>query len=1102
MKYFLALLLATFALPANADPISFIAAYAIYAIETYGVQALILALSFASYENAARKARHARQDAINDYNAKLTDVGQVTLVSNPDVRDIYGTATVGGYVVAVFTTDKVALDTNGHSYTKPDGYKHLVIAICRGPINAITDVLLNGKTIGPLDSNGFGTADNTAVKPEIKQATVIIGSGGTVVAPFPILSIIGGLTVGGATASTGQADGATIIVGSVSVGLDHKTITGPPNTIVTYTYDASIAVIKVTKHLGTLTQVADTALINDTVLLPNGWKSTCTGTGWAYVVVKLDLESEIFQQGVPDLTFTVKGLNVYDPRSDTRFNPDYVGSRPQAFETPSTWLYTSNAALVTAAYLMSDIGYSVDPSDSIDWQSVVVAASESDLTMNPTYINDDGIPINPGFQPNFTVNGVISSTDDPVQVLSDLSTTMAGSAVYGDQWSLYTGTWRPPIDTLNDDDLDGQISVLETGVPLDQLFNGIHGTYVNGDDTTPQDSVPYQNSTYVTADGKFLWADITFPYTRNGWSVGQLCRILTEQNRLGLVISYPAKMYKWPLRVGDRVYVNNEEYGYENKSFLITGWQWGITTPVTLTMVEDEAGVYDTIDSTLAHATNLPNLPDPYVVAGLQNFQAESGDQWVRVAIDGTVVPRVHVTWDRVGNPYASAKGYIVIQWNDTRFLTTGSMHVSADDTDCFIDGLQVGQAVFITGYVWNGFVSGPNNIIGHLVGGITQTFEEVAGLGAISDTGGIINVVWDEPTNPSWGVTEVRYGGSWDGGIFLFSGQTTHFAWANNTAGSYQIWAQNFDRSGNGSEPQFVILDYVPVTGTVPEIKVQGDNNAHVSSRFLDVNGDVILSGWSEHGHQFWEIDPADGSIVSTDSYDTYGGSTTALIAAIAAVPVGHIIVLASGYGTQCDAPLRDAINAVGGQLTSTVWTASFTSHVFIGQVGFIRGQGYEAMSTASAAVLSAFYSVTSLVTNSSNGGGDVYRATDAGPVEFSNTGTTEGPVINETFTALQDGVVKVTCNFTADSTVDSDFGPSVGHARTYITVDGTTTTFGPSQFLASSRFPFTMVYAFNVLNGNSIEAGLYANIGISPSTSHYWDVVLIVEFTPNASV
>ena len=108
-------------------------------------------------------------------------------------------------------------------------------------------------------------------------------------------------------------------------------------------------------------------------------------------------------------------------------------------------------------------------------------------------------------QKTHTCNGAFTTADSREAVLDDLVESMAGTAAYGATWRILAGAWTSPVMSLTDDDLDGQIEIVQAGAGIDALFNGIHASYIAAGKATPTDADPYQNATFVAADGRELW---------------------------------------------------------------------------------------------------------------------------------------------------------------------------------------------------------------------------------------------------------------------------------------------------------------------------------------------------------------------------------------------------------------------------------------------------------------------------------------------------------------------------------------------------------------------------------------------------------------------
>ena len=108
--------------------------------------------------------------------------------------------------------------------------------------------------------------------------------------------------------------------------------------------------VSITKYLGTLTQTADPDLMANAKDTSgnNAWTEDHTLTGRAYIVARLEYNTTVFPQGIPNIKAVVKGVNsIYDPRT-------------------STTGYSENAALCMRDYLAKSYGLRCQPEDIND----------------------------------------------------------------------------------------------------------------------------------------------------------------------------------------------------------------------------------------------------------------------------------------------------------------------------------------------------------------------------------------------------------------------------------------------------------------------------------------------------------------------------------------------------------------------------------------------------------------------------------------------------------------------------------------------------------------------------------------------------------------
>jgi hypothetical protein len=817
----------------------------------YGIYALTVSLVVYGSVQARKKAAAARRA----YNANLSERATTALQAEPSWRIVYGRAIVGGDIVAVLTSDKLGTRENGTTYTKPDGYKHLVIHVASHEVQAINDVLIGGVRVGTLNSNGWvkntalGTGKNYTVSAgyQIGQTSIaVVGGTGTILTGdeisfpgdstrYPVVTGVSGagtVVIASPGLSSPIASGAEVIIGNefataknvnfgvrimpsssvtvsnpvtsiVSAGyqvgsnLDGTWVDVTPtlsggNTIITnpdatnpifvsYLTDNVTSAVKVRYHLGTDTQTVDTDL---TAACPTEWDSNHRLRGLAYVVVTLDLEDPRFQGGPPELAFDVSGRKVFDPRT-------------------STTVYSTNAALCIRDYLTAVWGFGVTSGD-IDDTACIAAANACDVSTNYTQLDAFGATVTTT-GPLYTCNGSFIVQDGNKEpVLTDLCDSMAGYVSYGAQWRIVAGVWTTSVMDLTDADLDGQIEVVQAGAGMDTLFNGVRGSYIPAGKSSPIDFEPYQNATFLAADGQALWDDVVFPYTDSKARCRRLARTLTESNRDGLTIKYPAKLNAWPLQVGDRIRVTSAEYGFSLKYFRLTDWQFLLNGAVMLVLQEDGSGSYDDADATSADPAPNTNLSNPHTVKALTGLAATSGDATIQIQPDGTVVPQVLVSWDACTDPYvAGGQGRTKLSWKSANSTVWTPVDLAGDDTSFLIKGVYVGGRINIMAYFENALgLTGVSQTISHVVVGKTAAPSAVTGL-AGTVFGSSVQWEWDVPVDADYGFTEVRSADSNWGSTSvqpLFRGVASLWAESITVAGSYTRYARHLDTTGNSS--------------------------------------------------------------------------------------------------------------------------------------------------------------------------------------------------------------------------------------------------------------------------------------------------------------
>jgi hypothetical protein len=299
----------------------------------------------------------------------------------------------------------------------------------------------------------------------------------------------------------------------------------------------------------------------------------------------------------------------------------------------------------------------------------------------------------------YKANGVFLVEDGRREaVLEDLCQSMAGFSAYGAQWEIVAGAWTSTVMDITDNDLVGQIEIVQSDLPIEQLLNGVRGTYIPIGKSVAQEFDNYQNSTFVSDDGAEYWTDLPLEFVDSKVRARNLCRILVETERNGQIIRYPAKLKAWQLQRGDRVRVTSTEYGFSLKNFRVTDWQFGLTSPVVLTLQEDDSTAWDIADAATSDSTPNTNLANPNIVQTITLGTISSGSGVGIYAADGTWIPRIKVTWTAVTDAYLTdGNGRIVILWRTPRSNNEWfRSEVSSDQTSAFIDNVREGEPVVI----------------------------------------------------------------------------------------------------------------------------------------------------------------------------------------------------------------------------------------------------------------------------------------------------------------------------------------------------------------------------------------------------------------------
>lgn len=342
--------------------------------------------------------------------------------------------------------------------------------------------------------------------------------------------------------------------------------------------------IRINTHLGASDQVADADLVAESA----NWTSAHRLRGIAYMYVRMEFDADVFPNGVPTFTATVKGKKVYNPTTDT-----------------TAW--SDNPALCLRDYLISNYGLSEEVGN-IDDDLVNTAVSICNETNT-----DAGTT-------RYTCNGAFTTDLTPYDVINNLLTPMGGMLWYAQgKWRMKPAYWTAPVLDLDEDDLRSSIGVATRHSRRDN-FNVVKGTF-RGEESNWQttDYPQVDSAAFLAADnGQESVADVDLPFTDNSIEARRLARIALERNRQQLTVTAAFGLKTMRVQVGDNIRLTNTRFGWDNKEFEVLSWNFGLTEgldlQVNMTLRETAETVFDEVDDGIVYERDNTTLLSPFEV--------------------------------------------------------------------------------------------------------------------------------------------------------------------------------------------------------------------------------------------------------------------------------------------------------------------------------------------------------------------------------------------------------------------------------------------------------------------------------------------------------
>jgi len=492
------------------------------------------------------------------------------------------------------------------------------------------------------------------------------------------------------------------------------------------------------KQLGSSTQVAQPQLVSATSGLTDGkWTDAHRLRGIAYIYVNLTWDTEVFTNGIPNISAIVKGKVIADPRN-------------------STTVWSANPALCLLDYLKSDLALSMNDTE-IDVESFKAAANICDEQVQV-------LPVSPVTNENrYECNGVLSTSESPDSNIGKLLSSMGGLIAYsGGKIVLYAAGYRIPTVTLTEKHFAGGMSV-QTRTSARDRVNAVKGVYVSEANQWQVSDFPsIAPSAYYTADNSVrYWRDVVLPFTTSSSCAQRLAVIELRRAREEITFTARFRLEAMQVRAGDTVMITNAKLGWSAKVFEVM--EWHFTTEgnppnigVEMTMRETASTVYDWTVADEVAVPDSPNttLPNPYDLSAPSGLTLTADGTTQLIQADGTALPRILVAWTAPAEAFIQSGGVVGIEYKESTSATylTWS-RVGGDQTRDYISsdvkiGLTYDVRIFGESYfnVSTSYLTAQTGVAKDTTAPVTPT-----GLTAVVGTGRAVSLDWNDNTEPDF---------------------------------------------------------------------------------------------------------------------------------------------------------------------------------------------------------------------------------------------------------------------------------------------------------------------------------------------------------------
>lgn len=484
----------------------------------------------------------------------------------------------------------------------------------------------------------------------------------------------------------------------------------------------------------------------------------------AYLYMRLKYNQDKFQGPPGEITVEVRGLEVYDPRTDS-----------------TAW--SDNPALHVRDMVVRSAqrgGMGIDPS-RLDDASFGGAA---------TYCETKG------WKGAACINHNQAVTDN----IALLLTAFRGELIYSE--NLFKLRYRDlgyesPVMTLTDDDViapAGRTTLQITEADVFDTPTALRCKFLNPDKMYQMDDHVLPDTEAVASEGyREDGADMT---AVGGYAnVVKMANYLLERRRLGKEATFQARSRCAALEPCDVVLFSHRKPGWTNKYFRVMNVRVAMDGSCALSLQEEYSSLYDDVYNLSAHTWRDTTLPSPLSdvpsvrnVSDAEEVYNYRGRSWTRWKIDfDPPDPQAYPFWKH-------AEIWLRIgETGDWKFMTVAT-------TDFQLDPVEEGQtyycrmrsvSIFETKEPLEGSYT-----VSRMIQGKTSLPSDMTPITAVAsaDTVSIIGEALSEPDIEGY---ELRIGDGWQGALLMGFYKAPMIRFSGVRPGTFTWWLAPIDNRG-----------------------------------------------------------------------------------------------------------------------------------------------------------------------------------------------------------------------------------------------------------------------------------------------------------------